>query len=146
VGLDVKTAPAGGPDRGRTITRFCALCGTHQPVTEFRLDHRTRSGIAAYCRDCQDAAAEVAAVGAPPLIPAYRQAPGRPQPRSAVHVCLHPEPREGACGACTLCGLPIVALMRPGSRAKMDRKWRGWRTQRVTTLSGRVLDPAPVPA
>jgi hypothetical protein len=112
-----------------TAVKTCTLCGENQPLTAYPPDRRERDGRAARCRDCHNLAREVSAAGGLPLQPA---APTGDHPsRAAIHVCLHPEARPGACGECLECGLPIVALMRPGPRAKMDAKWPGWRDQVV---------------
>lgn len=111
-----------------TDYKRCTLCSEVRPLTEFPPDTRASDGRQARCRDCHNLAREISAAGGLPLTPT--EAP-RPHPTVGPHghgicVCLRPVPRGRECGRCLA---PIAALMHPDSRARLDRKWPGWRAQ-----------------
>ena len=111
--------------------KTCTLCGDRLPLDQFPPDTRNADGRAGRCRDCHNHAREASAAGAPaPLrAPADTSHLVGP-PGHGVCVCARPIPRGTVCARCLV---PIVGLMHPDNRAKMDRKWTGWRTQELVT-------------
>lgn len=113
-----------------TLTKWCTRCQDHRPITEFGFRRRGRPARRSWCNPCVAEEWRLRRAGVNPIAPTFDD---RVAGDGLVCTCPVAEPARGQAGACE-CGFPIVALMAPSCRERMDVLWPEWRAQIVVPM------------